>query len=232
MSDKFPLQGFFAEGNKIAVIGSSIYLPNEATDVDFLLFTTDGENPFEQNPSSNEEMIRYLSMKGFKQKLHYLSKEDKKPYNIELLPIEDTRLDCCLLMGTIFGTEEGQVKINIDEFLTQHYSQVFGKDYLIFAWKRFAKYVWDKHDKEQLMRRDKDYMMIMQATEKITHLPEIGELVDCIIKKSIKEYENIESDYKLNRIKEKKYHDDMIIGTITFIREVKTLFENFEAKKR
>jgi len=158
------LEGYFAEGNKIAILGSSVYAPEFATDIDFMLFTKGGRNTLQCTPQFSREISEFLQSKTGSEDLrpHLIGPRDSvedKPYNLEKLPKEDLYLDGCLLTGRFFPD---------DSFIKTHYESALGKDYLPFAWKRFAEHVMQFPIRDLRENKEKeDFHLLVHATKQL-----------------------------------------------------------------
>ena len=193
------LEKFFENGNKLAVFGSFLYFPEQARDVDFTLFTNQGRNPFSCSPAHSEQITRFLEDKlgcsGMKLDFVGKIRGNGPPYNLDSLPKKDPWLDGILLTGEFFPDRQ---------FLEQHYAALFGKNYLIATWLRFAEDVKSFSLSEtRLEKRQKDMPMMVKATKTLAQAhPEIR----FVLNKYIKTYKLLMQEYRAEELGTTDYY--------------------------
>lgn len=189
------LDKFFAQGNKLGVFGSFVYMPDSAGDFDFTLFTHDGKNPFKCAPQYSPEVKNFLESKlgPLNLKMDFMGNiwsNPSSPYNIDNLPKDDVTLDGRLLVGVFYPDIS---------FLVAHYQSLFGDDFLIQPWLRFIQHVESFQSSEiRIDKRHKDLPLILKATERLI---EYGRTeYSSIVNRYKTQYQNLRRDYTSGKI--------------------------------
>jgi len=159
------LEEFFEEGNKLGVFGSFVYSPESASDLDFTLFTTNGQEHF-YGPEYSDEITEFLESQYGKINLglDFTGRRDtiqNTPYDLSNLPENDVRLDGHLLTGVFFPD---------NDFLNKHYEEGFGENFLVEAWLRYSKYVEGfKSQGARLDKRHKDLALLLRSAQRLVN---------------------------------------------------------------
>jgi len=212
------LEEFFEKGNIIAIFGSIIYLPEYANDLDFTLFTTNGELPFSSSPEYSDEIIKFFKFKFGRSnlRLDFTGRRDtikKQPYDLSDLPIDDIRLEGYLLTGSFYPDRE---------FLDKHYRKIYGHNFLEKLWLRYSDYVqMFPLQGERVYTRYKDIALLLKATERLTKdgHPELKNLIDEYRSK----YNELNKIYSNKEINVMIYHREIKKMVPEFITAVKSL---------
>lgn len=208
------LEYFFDNGNVMCITGSFRYLKECAPDLDFTLFTKYGKNLFTKSPQYAPEIRAFFIQKfGFHPEIDFLGSEkgEGRPYNMQVLPEDDPWLDAHFLTGKFFPDES---------FLHEHYTKIFGGNYLVHVWNRLAEEV--KSFPENNVRsekRHKDMIIMILATQKLLgqHL-----YIGHILEEYEQRYRKIACtfpDKEQRFFAEDKNIESMLLGFITKVQQ-------------
>lgn len=212
---KMSLTKFFRNGNKLGVIGSVAYMAESASDLDFVLFTNDGTLGIPSSPAYSHDFIKFFESEFQRTDLDFSGSKDggKGPYNLSELPTDDIRLDGYLLTGMFYPD---------NDFLEEHYKNVYGSDFLAEAWLRFSRHVQGFPSQElRLNKRHKDLPLLMRAAETLANSGH-SNLRD-VIDKYRNQYHETNELYRHNKMNIIEYYDrtsEMVPG---FVEEVNSL---------
>lgn len=212
------LDTFFRDGNKLGILGSFVYLPEEARDLDITLFTHGGRNPFNCHPNYSDEIRDFLEscIGPISLRVDFsgdIWNNPSSPYDIDRLPIDSVSLDGQFLTGIFYPS--------ID-FLVAHYKKLSGEDFLVQPWLRYMQHVEGFQNREvRLDKRPKDLPLILRATERLIEYgrKEFKPIVDEYRTK----YQNLRNYYQQGRITIIEYENRAAQMIMEFLLKARNL---------